>query len=507
MTTATLLRRALFVGAALATLCGAPAFAQQTVTATSPVPGAPMSFEDLSQQLLPTVVNVATTTHLTGDQLQQQMQEMPQLPEGSPFEEFFKEFYDRYQNQQQQQQPAERNVSSLGSGFVIDAAKGYIVTNNHVIKDADEIKVVLHDDTTLDAKLIGTDEKTDIALLQVKTTKPLYAAKWGDSDTANVGSWVLAIGNPFGLGGTVTAGIVSARQRDINAGPYDDFIQTDASINRGNSGGPMFNMRGEVIGVNTAIFSPSGGSIGIGFAVPSNIAKSVVAQLEKYGATRRGWLGVRIQDVTPEIADSLGLGQPRGALVSSVVPKSPAETAGLKAGDIITSVDGKDIPHSRNLPRLIAECEVGKSVAIGYWRDGKAATATVTLGQLETAEKEGLSGPVKRGKTDAKPAPVGGTDIAPLGISVSPLSDALRDKYGIAKGQAGLAILSVAPDSASAEKGLMEGDVISEAGQKPVATVADLQAALKDVKDKGHGSVLLFVARKDDRRFVAIKLK
>lgn len=518
--------RPLLFSLLLLTLAAGPAAAQDTAASPAPagvapaaiaaapivpVPGAPESFEALSQRLLPTVVNVATTMHIKADgpDALPPLPEMPALPPGSPFEDFFKDFYERYQNARPQHGEQDRNVSSLGSGFVIDTEKGYIVTNNHVIKDADEIKVVLHDDTTMDAKLIGTDEKTDIAVLQIKPQGRLDAVTWGDSDNANVGSWVIAIGNPFGLGGTVTAGIVSARQRDINAGPYDDFIQTDASINRGNSGGPMFNMRGEVIGVNTAIFSPTGGSVGIGFAVPSNIVKSVVAQLVKYGETRRGWLGVRIQDVTADIAESLGLGKPSGALVSSVVDASPAAKAGVKPGDIIIGLEGQDVHNSRTLPRLVAEAEVGKSVKVTLWRDGASRDVTVTLGQLEEAEKNGLSGPVKKtdDKTGGKAAPQTGSKIAALGVGVSALTDPLRLQYGIAKTINGVVVQSVDAKGPAADKGLQTGDVILEAGQQPVATPEELTAAATAAAEKNRGSLLLLLARKDDRRFVAVKLK
>lgn len=498
----------------------APAYAQENgntekniapapaVAPIVPIAGAPTGFETLSHRLLPTVVNVATTTRVKQEVAPgiPALPEMPQLPPGSPFEDFFKEFYDRFQREQVPGTGGEQNVSALGSGFVIDADKGYIVTNNHVIKDADEIKIVLHDDTTLDATLIGTDDKTDIALLQVKATAPLVATKWGDSDTAEVGSWIIAIGNPFGLGGTVTAGIVSARQRDINAGPYDDFIQTDASINRGNSGGPMFNMRGEVIGVNTAIFSPTGGSVGIGFAVPSNIVRNVVDQLAKYGETRRGWLGVRIQDVTADIADSLGLGKPHGALVSSVVAGSPAEVAGIKPGDIMTAFNGQTIANSRALPRLVAEAEVGTSAKVTYWRDGASRETTVALGQLEEAEKKGLSGPVKPDpkapQADVKP----GTAVAGLGLTAAPLTDALRKQYEVGRNVNGLVVTALTENGPAATKGLQAGDVIMEAGQQPVSKIEDLEGAVRIARDKTRSSLLLLVARKDDRRFVAIKL-
>jgi serine protease Do len=473
------------------------AFAQST----------PPSFEGLAETLLPTVVNVSTTTKIESPMAQQGMPEMPQLPPGSPFEQFFKEFYDQYKNGQPQQRGGENDdVSALGSGFVIDAANGYIVTNNHVIKDADEIKIILHDDTTIDATLVGSDEKTDIALLKIKPpAKPLIATKWGDSDTAKVGSWVVAIGNPFGLGGTVTAGIVSARQRNINAGPYDDFIQTDASINRGNSGGPMFNTNGEVIGVNTAIFSPTGGSVGIGFAVPSNLAKNVVEQLIKYGKTKRGWLGVKIQEVTPDMAESLKLDRARGALVSDVTPKSPSAAAGIEAGDVILSFDGKTIEHMRQLPRMVAESEVGKKSTLTVWHKGAEKTVTVDLGQLETAEAEAANGKETIRTPDGKIVPKS-TDIAALGLSLATLSDEARKTNDIEKSLEGVLVTGVKRGGAAAEKGLEPGDVIAEVDQQDVSTPADIAAKVEEAQKAGRSSVLLFVARKDDRRFVAVRL-
>ena len=340
---------------------------------------APESFADLADRLLPAVVNVSTTQVVEGSA----GIELPQLPPGSPFEEFFKEFMERNQPKQQQR----RRATSLGSGFFIDNA-GHVVTNNHVIQDADEISVILHDDTRLEAKVIGRDAKTDIAVLKVEPHGKLAPVKFGDSDNIRVGDWVVAIGNPFGFGGTVTAGIISARGRDINAGPYDDFLQTDASINRGNSGGPMFNLDGEVIGINTAIFSPSGGSVGIGFAIPSNSARGVIQQLIEHGQVRRGWLGVRIQSVTEEIADALGLKEAAGALVAGVIPGGPAEKAKLKDGDVILEFDGKPIGQMRRLPRLVADTDVGKTVPIKVWRDGRALTMKVEVGALEEPEEK-----------------------------------------------------------------------------------------------------------------------
>ncbi|WP_375731161.1 Do family serine endopeptidase, partial [Azospirillum sp. B506] len=378
-------------GAVMGGLAVAPAQAQaaqaqtgQAQAATAPR-NAPGSFADLAEKLLPAVVNISTSQSAP-QRPQGQRPEVPQFPPGSPFEDFFRDFFDR---QQQQDQP-QRKATSLGSGFIIDAKNGYVVTNNHVVQDADEITVILQDDTNIKAELVGKDSKTDLALLKIKTSHPLVAVPFGDSDAMRVGDWVLAIGNPFGLGGSVTAGIISARQRNIDAGPYDDFLQTDASINRGNSGGPMFNLNGEVIGINTAIFSPSGGSVGIGFAIPSNLAKQVVAQLKDYGKTRRGWLGVRIQAVTPEIAESLGLPNHKGALVASVTQDGPAAKGGIQAGDVVTKFDGREIDEMRRLPRVVAETSIDKAVPVEVWRKGKSQTVHVKVGELEPAEKQGL---------------------------------------------------------------------------------------------------------------------
>ena len=474
------------------------AFAQNAQAQSGPV-----GFEDMADKLLPTVVNVSTTTKIETPGLQGQLPQMPALPPGSPFEDFFREFYDRYQQGIPGSPQEDHKVSALGSGFVIDSEKGYIVTNNHVIKDADEIRIILHDDTALDAKLIGTDDKTDLAVLQVTPTKALTAAKWGDSDTARVGSWVVAIGNPFGLGGTVTAGIVSARQRDINAGPYDDFIQTDASINRGNSGGPMFNAKGEVIGVNTAIFSPSGGSVGIGFAVPSNIARNVVDQLIAFGKTKRGWLGVRIQEVTDDMAASFGMDKASGALVSSVTPGGPAEKAGILAGDIILSFDSKPVANSRSLPRIVAETDVGKKVSVNIWRKKKQLSLTAELGQLEEAEESGLIG--QPGPAAPGPAPKT-TDIKPLGLAVSVLNDSLRAQYNLPQTAKGVIVTDVTRKGPAAEKGIVQGDLILEIDQQEAASPEVLTQKVQEAQKKQRTTVLLFVERNNNRRFVAIKL-
>lgn len=395
--------------------------------------------------------------------------------------------------------------ASLGSGFVIDAEKGLIVTNNHVVKDADEVRVTFHNDSdeTVHADVIGRDEKTDIAILKVETKSKLTAVKFGNSDALRVGDWVLAIGNPFGLGGTVTAGIVSARQRDINAGPYDDFIQTDASINRGNSGGPMFNSKGEVIGINTAIFSPSGGSVGIGFAIPSALAKPVIDQILKYGRTRRGWIGVKIQSVTDEIAESLGLGKAHGALVASITPKGPAEAAGLKSGDVILEFNGHPINEMRTLPRVVAESEINANANLTFWRDGKKQTASVKVAEMEKAEEEGL---IASATPDANADKGGGVKIDSVGLTLSAVSDSLRQNYNIPRTVDGIVITHIADMSEAAEKGLIEGDVIVEINQQPV-NAPDKAAEIIDKAQKGgRNSVLLLVNREGDVRFVALKL-
>jgi len=369
---------------------------------------APESFADLAEELLPTVVNIATT-------------QMVATQRGQEFEEFFKEFFERRGGEPPPQE--KRRASSLGSGFIIDPS-GYIVTNNHVIAEADEITVRLHDDTSLQATVVGRDEKTDLALLKVESDKPLPAAKWGRSEDTRIGDWVVAIGNPFGLGGSVTAGIVSARQRDINSGPYDDFIQTDAAINRGNSGGPMFNVDGEVIGVNTAIFSPSGGSVGIGFAIPSALVQNVIAQLKEHGEVRRGWLGVRIQSVTQELAEGMRLDSAHGALVASVTEGGPAAEAGILQGDVVIEFNGRIVPDMRKLPRMVAETPIGEAVDVVVWRKGEKLNFKVKLGEL-TEEEIALAEP----EADAT---VESGNIPDLGLALGAITPELRERFGLA---------------------------------------------------------------------------
>jgi serine protease Do len=464
---------------------------------------APASFADLAEKLLPSVVNISTTQKISPDRGGEHTgPEIPQFPPGSPFEEFFRDFFNHGLPKNGRPEAQPRKGTSLGSGFIIDPA-GYIVTNNHVIADADEITVILHDDTNLKAAVVGRDTKTDIALLKVKADKPLSAAAWGDSDAARVGDWVLAIGNPFGLGGSVTAGILSARQRDINSGPYDDFLQTDASINRGNSGGPMFNMDGEVIGINTAIYSPSGGSIGIGFAIPSALAKEVVAELqnEPDHDVHRGWLGVRIQAVTDEIAESLGLDKAHGALVASVTDSGPAQAAGIQPYDVVLSFDGREVTDMRRLPRLVAETPVDKTVPVTLWRKRKEIEVQVKVGRLEETETQQASaqeGPRKGGGGE-------GGVVNTLGLTLSDITPDLKDRFSFAEDTKGVVIVDVAKDSPAASK-VRPGDLIIEAAQEEVKSPAEVSGKIEEAKKSGRKSILLLVERQGDLRFIALRL-
>ena len=442
----------------------------------------PDSFADQVERLSPAVVNISTTTIISdGPAI-----DMPQFPPGSPFEEFFKNFGDN--NRQ-------RRASSLGSGFIIDDA-GIVVTNYHVIENAEEIRVVLADEQSFVATVLGKDQETDIAVLKIDPGEvELTAVAFGDSDKLRVGDWVLAIGNPFGLGGTVTAGIVSARGRDIGNGPYDDFIQTDASINRGNSGGPLFNTDGEVIGINTAIFSQSGGSVGIGFAISSNLASRVADQLANYGTTRRGWLGVFIQEVTPDIAETLGLKNASGALISSVNENSPADVAGIQPGDVIQTFNGQAIDKMRDLPRIVAETEVGSEVAVELFRNGKMETLMVVLGEREKAELVGLVG---------EDTPTETQSFGSLGFSVEMVTDDLIADFSLPEGTVGVVVTEVIPGSPAADKGLAPGDLIRRFGQRQVETAVTLAESIAEAEEAGRSGILILVERDGRERFVQI---
>ena len=442
----------------------------------------PDSFADQVDRLSPAVVNISTTTIVN----EGPAMDMPEFPPGSPFEDFFKNFGDN---------DRKRRAASLGSGFIIDDA-GIVVTNFHVIENAEEITVTLADETSFTAKVLGQDQKTDIAVLKIDPgDTALTAVPFGDSDSLRVGDWVLAIGNPFGLGGTVTAGIVSARGRDIGNGPYDDFIQTDASINRGNSGGPLFNTEGEVIGINTAIFSQSGGSVGIGFAISSNLAKRVTSQLAEFGTTRRGWLGVFIQEVTPDIADSLGLDNAAGALVSTVNENSPAQAAGLEPGDVIISFDGKMIDKMRDLPRIVAETEIGKTVPVEVVRNGESMEVQVTLGELEKAELVGIVNDEAGGV---------GQSFDQLGFAVENLTAELAAELGLEADMRGVVVTEVAEGGPAAAKGLQVGDIIKRFGQRRVEDAADLAKSVAETREAGRAGVLLLVESEGRERFIQI---
>ncbi len=452
----------------------------------------PPDFADLAERMVPSVVNISSSQG-------PQAGSGPRLPPGSRMEEFFREYFGQREQEpenEQRQQPQQPFVSS-GSGFVI-SAEGHVVTNDHVINKASEITVTLSDGTELEARVVGRDPKTDVALLKVESETPLTPVVWGDSDTARVGNWVVAVGNPFGLGGTVTAGIISARGRDINAGPFDNFIQTDASINRGNSGGPLINMDGEVIGINTAIYTPTGGSVGIGFSLPANLARNVVAQLLQFGETRRGWLGVRIQTVTSDLAANLGLESATGALVASVVSGSPAAAAGIEIGDVILEFDGKPIETMRRLPRVVAETVIDKEVDVLLWRNGEEVHVGVTVGLLEEGE-------VRAEQPPPEPElPV--QDVPEMGLTLSALTDELREKFEIGEEKQGVLVVAVAGGSTAAEKGLQAGDIIVEVGQQSVAAPGDVAARIADHRNEDKNTALLLLDRQGDLRFVAVRL-
>jgi len=459
--------------------------------------GAPDSFADLADKLLPAVVNVSTTQVIEG---KSSMPDMPQFPPGSPFEDFFKDFFDQNRNGQH---PQKRKATSLGSGFIIDDLSNgdaYVVTNNHVVDGADEVSVILQDDTRMKAEIVGRDAKSDLAVLKIHTDRKLPSVSFGNSSASRVGDWVVAIGNPFGLGGTVTAGIISARGRDINAGPYDDFIQTDASINRGNSGGPMFNMKGEVIGINTAIYSPSGGSVGIGFAIPSNAAEVVIEQLIKHGQVSRGWLGVHIQVVTDSIAETLGLKKAEGALVASVIEDGPAAKAGIKSRDVILEFDGKHVTEMRKLPRIVAATPVEKAVSVKVWRDGKTKTLSVMIGRLD--DKEIVAS--VEGKPRTKTAEHA---LTALGLTVSPATEDVLRRFDLADGVEGLVITDVDANSPAFEDGIRAGDRLSEVNQEKVKSPQDAERLIKSAKKDGKRSVLLLIEGQAGFRFVAVPLQ
>ena len=454
-------------------------------------------FSELADELIPSVVSVSVI--ISRETINQPR--APQFPPGSPFEDFFKDFFERRGIPRQNAPPQRprRSETAQGSGFIIDD-KGLIVTNNHVIAGASSITVVLHDGKSLQAKLIGADAKTDLALLKVKTDIKLKAVNWGNSDEVKVGNWAMAIGNPFGLVNTVTVGIVSARARDINAGPFDDFIQTDASINRGNSGGPLFNLKGQVIGVNTAIYSPSGGSVGIGFAIPSALAENIVEQLETHGRTIRGWLGVRIQTVTDDLASSLGLDRPYGALVASVIPNSPAEKAGIKPGDVILDFNGSEVTEMRKLPRLVAETKVNSRSSVTIWRNEKKKSLKIVIAEMKEEEKE-----VKKSEGNNDTETLQSSYFEQLGITLSSITQDVRMRQNIPENVSGLLVTKVEQNTDAEIKGIRPGDIIQEVNQVSVNDINALRKIMNSLKGSKKG-VLLLVNRQGNINFVALKL-
>ncbi len=470
---------AIATGIALAQVM--PAYAQER----------PATFADLAERVSPSVVNITTSTTIAGRTGPQGI-----VPEGSPFEDFFNDL-------EEGPRGAPRRSSALGSGFVI-SSDGFIVTNNHVIEGADEIEIEFfpgdgQPSELLPAELVGTDPNTDIALLKVEYDSPLQFVEFGDSNAtgARVGDWVMAMGNPLGQGFSVSAGIVSARNRALS-GTYDDYIQTDAAINRGNSGGPLFNMDGEVIGVNTAILSPNGGSIGIGFAMSSAVVTNVIDQLKEFGETRRGWLGVRIQDVTPDMVDAIdGLDMARGALITDV-PPGPAEDAGMLSGDVILVFDGNEVPDTRDLVRMVGNSPVGKEVPVQVLRDGSIADLVVTLGRRETDEAVAFPA--------SEEAPEEPQETSLLGLTLSVVTEELTEQFGLGSDD-GLVITAIDPESEAASKGLLEGDVITEAGQQSIGSVEDFEARIAEATEAGRKSLLLLVRRGGDPRFVALSLE
>lgn len=464
--------------AAAALGVGAILWAQMAPATALPAEG----FADLAERVTPAVVNISSTHLAAGGYSQFDM------PPGSSLEDLMRRF------EEQMRPQGSRPTTALGSGFII-SPDGYVVTNNHVIDEADSVTVNLPDGESFEAKIVGVDPQTDLALLKIDAGKPLPHVGWGDSDKLRVGDYVMAVGNPFGLGGSVTAGIVSARGRDIHAGPYDDFIQTDAAINRGNSGGPMFNLTGQVVGVNSAIVSPNGGSVGIGFAIPSNLAKKVVTDLMEKGTVERGWLGVKIQPVTEDIQEALSLPAAQGALVAEVIKGSPAEAAKLRQGDVILGFDGQPVKGLRDLTRAVANTKVGSKASLTLWRGGQEQTLSVTIARQDPVQMGMAPAPAQE-EPKAEPS-------AQLGVLLAPLDEALREKLQLPEDAQGVAVIGVEPGGRAASRGIAVGDVIKQIGDEPVSTPDEVNRALEDA---GRNSVLVLVNRGGEEQFLAFKM-
>ena len=480
-------------GRRCATLAAFLALFAVATPAVGEAPHAPFSqvFANLAGKLLGVVVNISTT-------------EAPQAPKNppadgeprpqAPLDQFFRDFFGE-KGPPGAPGPSAPRVASLGSGFILDPS-GLIVTNNHVIANAEQIMVTLSDNTSLQAKVVGRDPVSDLALLKIDPKKPLPAASWGDSAKVAVGDWVLAIGNPFGLGGTVTSGIISATARDIHAGPYDDFLQTDASINRGNSGGPMFNLDGQVIGINTAIFTPSGGSIGIGFAIPSAYARPIIDQLKSTGKVERGWIGARIQPITDALAEAVGLKKVQGAMIAAIDRDSPAAAAKLAPGDVILDYDGKPIAQSRELPRLVAATPPGKTVKVTIWRYGKQDAIAVKVAELNPNR------PVPPPPQPATPKPPPAVEA--LGLKLSRLTAALRKQYSIPDATQGVVVTEVPQNSPAAAQGLRPGDLVVAVGGRPVVSPDEVKRSAAAAQKSGKKNLLVRVKRDGSARFFAL---
>ncbi len=515
--------RALLAGAvALPMLLQPPLLSMQPAAAQVSRASQLPSIADLAEQVMESVVNISAQT--TTETRNRTMPNVPGLGPDTPFGDLFEDFFNRRREGQpgapgapgqpprqgenqapngpRPPQPEQRRGQSAGSGFVIDPS-GIVITNNHVIGESNDVTVIFSDGRRLKAEVVGKDPKIDIAVLRVKSDTPLKAVRFGDSDKARIGDWVMAIGNPFGLGGSVSIGIVSAKNRRIESGPYDSYLQTDAAINRGNSGGPLFNMAGEVIGINTAILSPSGGSVGIGFSVPSALAMPVIGQLREFGETRRGWLGVRIQNVDDATAEALSLGKARGALIAGIDDKGPARPAGLETGDVITQFDGKDVRESSDLPRIVAATPVGKEVDVRIVRKGKEENRKVTLGRLEDGERQQQAAlGAQPGTPNAAPA-----TTTVLGMELSGVTDVVRRRFSLKDGVKGVVVTRVDANSNAADKRLVAGDVILEVGQEPVTNPADVARRVEQLKKDGRRAALLQVqSAAGDVRFVAVAI-
>jgi serine protease Do len=492
---------ALALSTALVTTLGAaPASALDAAKAPTQIAARqmrPASFSDLAKRLNPAVVYVEAIHKLTAQAKAQDQFDLPPYAENSPFREFFRHFFGPGADRAFKWPTPPKGGAKVaaGSGFFIDAS-GYIVTNNHVIDDADKIIVRTNNGKRYVAKLVGRDTKTDLALLKIRGKRDFPHVAWGDSDKAHVGDWILAIGNPFGLGGTVTAGIISSRGRDIHSGPYDDYLQIDAPINPGNSGGPLFDMNGQVVGINTAIYTPNGGNVGIGFAIPSKIAKSVIAQLKEHGSVVRGWLGVEVQPVTPDIAKGVGLAEPKGSIVVRVMPHSPAAKAGFRQGDVILAFDGKPIAHSHDLPMLVGSATPGHRYQAKIWRKGKTMERSVVLAKQSATKMASASSPKSRTHTL----------VSGLGMSVATLSPETRAAYGIPASVKGVLVIDVSPEGAALEGGIRPGDVIVSIGEHPVSTPADVRHRLTTAAAENRNAALFLINRKGAQLYVGLPI-